>query len=123
MNYKILAVDDSKTLLEVLEFAFEKHELSVHTTDSLEECKKLISEPTFDVILYDLNFREMDGISFVRFLRKEQKSGTRVFLMANHQKHEIKLSAKEAGADGWILKPFIAELLGKKIRRFIKYGY
>ncbi len=120
--YQILIVDSTETLLEVLSFAFEKYQMRVYTSRSIKEIEQLLLNQTFDLIIYELNFEEKDGISFAAFLRKELKKDTLLFLMSEIDKQEIKLRAKENGVDGWILKPFIAEQLAKNVRKYLKYS-
>ncbi len=122
MRYKILAVEDSKTLAEVLSFAFEKYNMEVVAVNNFDKAKELLTKENFDLILFDLNFKEINGIDFATHLRKELKNQTLLFLMAKQHRHEQKLKAKQAGVDGWIEKPFIAELLAKNIWKFLKYN-
>ena len=119
--FKVLIIDDSETLLEVLQYAFEKYQMEVFIAKTQTQIQTSLKENNFDLIISDLSFSEFDGISLAKYLRKEIKNKTPLFLMAKNNKAEIKLQAKEAGADGWILKPFIAELLAKNIRKYLKY--
>jgi two-component system chemotaxis response regulator CheY len=73
-----------------------------------------------DVVVTDLNMPEMDGITLIKELRKMEAFRFTPILMLTTESTEAKKKAgKEAGATGWIVKPFNPELLMKIIDKVL----
>ncbi|MEZ0227055.1 MAG: response regulator [Planctomycetota bacterium] len=117
---KVLLVDDSvlsrKVQLKVL------HELSiidvVEAKNGLEALRKL-EELNFgvDFVLTDWNMPAMDGVTFVRELRKTAKGRRLPVIVVSSEGEQDKIStAFEAGANSYVTKPFKKEVLARKIQ-------
>ena len=62
---------------------------------------------TVDAIITDLNMPVMDGMTFVRELRKlPAYMGVPILVLTTESDQEKRSAAKAAGATGWITKPF-----------------
>ncbi|HEY1405875.1 MAG TPA: response regulator [Spirochaetota bacterium] len=109
MNY-ILVVDDSSTLRTSIEYALKKFgyqilqsENGAVALDAIREIKKTGGE--IRLCVCDVNMPIMDGISFVREFRKDDKF-TPVLMLTTESGEEMLKKGKEAGASGWMMKPF-----------------
>jgi len=77
-------------------------------------------QTTFDVVVSDVNMPVMDGITLIRELRKlPQYKITPLLMLTTESAGSKKMEGKQAGATGWIVKPFNPEQLLKTIRRVI----
>ena len=66
----------------------------------------------FDFIITDINMPNMDGLTFIKELRKlDNYINTPVLVLTTERGDDIKIEGKLAGANGWIIKPFVAEQL------------
>lgn len=117
---KILAVDDSASMRQMVTFTLKGAGYDV--TDAcdgqvaLDEAKK----QQFDVVVSDVNMPVMDGITLIRELRKlPQYKSTPMLMLTTESSGGKKMEGKEAGATGWIVKPFNPEQLLKTIQRVI----
>lgn len=120
----ILIVDDSPTIRISVEFAIKNlnYELmqSENGIDALEKIKS-IKENGDEVTLCitDINMPQMDGITFINEFRKTDKFTPVIVLTTESEGTKIQ-EGKDAGASGWIVKPFQpAELLGV-VEKFLK---
>jgi len=60
-----------------------------------------------DAVITDQNMPEMDGLTLVRRLRAiDEYATTPILLLTTESSTEIKQRGREAGATGWIVKPF-----------------
>jgi len=124
MDKYIMVIDDSPTIRISVEFAIKglgyPIEQAENGVDALSKLK-IITDKGGDVALIccDVNMPQMDGISFIKEFRKNDKFTPIIVLTTESEEGKIQ-AGKEAGASGWIIKPFQpAELVGV-VERFIK---
>ena len=112
MAYRILAVEDDTTLLEMLQYNLERQGYEVQVAEDGRAGLKLAREQKPDLILLDVMLPLMDGFEVCRLLRKESNSPV---LMLTARTEEIdKIVGLEMGADDYITKPFsMRELLAR----------
>lgn len=113
-----LIVDDSRPIRriegEILrDLGFQTAE-ACNGRDALE---RLQSAPLPDVVLVDWNMPEMDGLEFVKAVRREARySGLVVVMVTTETETDQMLRALTAGADEYLMKPFQKESLVDKLR-------
>jgi two-component system, chemotaxis family, chemotaxis protein CheY len=120
----IMAIDDSATIRASVTFALKELGMPVEQAENGGDALKKIQdikEAGGDVILYitDVNMPVMDGITFVKELRKSDKF-TPVLMLTTESENSKIQAGKEAGASGWIIKPFKAEQLLGAVRKLMK---
>ena len=118
----ILAIDDNAVIRDVITFTLQNRH-SVTVANNGKEGLKLAEASHFDVIITDIKMPEMNGIEFVKEIRKNKSYASTPILMltANLKENkEMLKDSKESGATGWILKPFEPEKLLKTIDEVLK---
>jgi two-component system chemotaxis response regulator CheY len=112
MAKKILAIDDSPTMRQLVRVTLSRSGYDVvEAEDGVQGLKKASAE-TFDMVLSDINMPNMNGIELVRGLRKlAQYKFTPIVLVTTESGLDKKQEGKAAGATGWIVKPFEPEQL------------
>lgn len=108
----ILAVDDSPTIRTSVEFALKSLGHAVthaeNGKDALEKINDLRARnEAIAICIVDINMPVMDGITFVREFRKIDKFTPVIILTTESTDGKID-EGKQAGASGWIVKPFAA---------------
>lgn len=120
MSKRILTIDDSKTMRDMLmltlvEAGFDVTQ-AVDGQDGLEVLEGMQSKP--DVIITDINMPRMDGYEVIRNLRKNPAhKSTPILVLTTESEAEKKNLAREAGATGWMVKPFDPERLVATVRK------
>lgn len=112
MAKKALIVDDSKTMCEMV--ALKLKELSFETTSTFdgEEAVEAAEKDSFDIIITDINMPNMDGIELIRHLRgMANYKSTPILVLTTEGGDAAKQKGKEAGASGWLVKPFKPNIL------------
>jgi two-component system chemotaxis response regulator CheY len=109
---RILIVDDSLTMRQMVKMTLLRGGHAVtEATDGVKGLEEA-SAQNFDLVLSDVNMPFMNGIEFVRNLRKQAKyKFTPIVLVTTESAMEKKQEGKAAGATGWIVKPFAPEQL------------
>ncbi len=108
MSKTILIVDDSESIREVVSFTLENEGFNVLIGNDGKDAQKFLTGDKIDLVITDLHMPEMDGIELIKVIRKmpEYKMVPILFLTTESQT-EKKMEAKNAGATGWIIKPFV----------------
>ena len=119
MTATVLTVDDSRTMRDMLMMALSQAGFNVvQAVDGVDGLETLQSSATPDVIVTDINMPRLDGFGFIEKLRQDPKwRATPVLVLTTESDPGKKARAREAGATGWIVKPFNAEKLVDAIRR------
>lgn len=118
MSLRILAVDDSLTMRELLRGALGEAGFDVMLAEDGQDALERLPQANPDLILTDLNMPRMDGFGLIDAVRKGVTS-TRVpiLVLTTESAASLKERAKSAGATGWITKPFDEKSLIAAIRR------
>jgi len=116
----ILAVDDSASMRQMVSFTLKGagHNV-VEAVDGLDALNKA-KQQTFDCVVTDVNMPNKDGISLIRDLRAlPAYKFTPLLMLTTESGMEKKQQGKEAGATGWIVKPFNPDQLLKTIQKVL----
>jgi two-component system, chemotaxis family, chemotaxis protein CheY len=119
MPLRALVVDDSRAMRSILSKILVRLGFEVlQAADGLEAIATLdAASPPVELVLSDWNMQEMDGLRFVKALRANPKFANVVVVMVTTETHmEQMLTALEAGANEYIMKPFTAEMVEDKLR-------
>ncbi|MFT5519873.1 MAG: two-component system chemotaxis response regulator CheY [Enterobacterales bacterium] len=117
---KILAVDDSASMRQMVTFTLSGAGYDVTDACDGQQALDAAKSQQFDVVVSDVNMPIMDGITLIKELRKlPQYRTTPLLLLTTESSGDKKMEGKQAGATGWIVKPFNPEQLLKTIKRVI----
>jgi len=114
----VLTVDDSRSMRDMLKHSLvEAGYRVIQAEDGMHGLEVLNSESP-DVIITDINMPRLDGFGFIEAVRKEACwRAVPMLVLTTEMDTEKKLRAKNAGANGWIVKPFDPVNLVAAIRR------
>jgi two-component system chemotaxis response regulator CheY len=112
MAKRILAVDDSPTMRQLVRVTLTRSGYDVVDAEDGSQGLTKATGEAFDLVLSDINMPVMNGLDLVRGLRKlAQYKFTPIVLVTTESQIEKKQEGKAAGATGWIVKPFEPEQL------------
>ncbi|NVK24902.1 MAG: response regulator [Gammaproteobacteria bacterium] len=115
---RILAVDDSASMRQMVSFTLKKSGYDVTEAKDGQEALNIAQSAQFDVIISDVNMPVMDGITLVKNLRAlPQFKFTPILMLTTESGTDKKSEGKAAGATGWIVKPFNPEQLLAVIKK------
>ncbi len=118
MSLTILAVDDSRTIREMLNHTLKQAGYQVLTAEDGVHGLEVLQTERPDVIVTDINMPRLDGFGFIEAVRAEGASkATPILVLTTESEPEKKARARAAGATGWIVKPFDPVKLVDAIRR------
>ena len=124
MSKYIMVIDDSPTIRVSVELALKQLGLMIKQAENGQDALDKISEiksagDEIVLCLSDINMPVLNGIEFITEFRKVDKF-TPVVVLTTEAEKDIIQKGKEAGASGWIIKPFQAEDLINVVKRFVK---
>ena len=116
---QVLIVDDSSVMRKIVERSLRQagiDSLVVFEAGSGVEGLEILKSRKLDLILSDINMPSMDGLEFVRQLRSRQVAvGVPVVMITTESSEEHVKQAIEAGASGYIRKPFTADQVKQRV--------
>jgi two-component system, chemotaxis family, chemotaxis protein CheY len=119
MGKVILTVDDSRTMRDMLKLALtDAGHTVIQAEDGIHGTEVLAQADDVDVIITDINMPRMDGYGFIDHVRKNPRFRVvPILVLTTESEPAKKQRAREAGATGWIVKPFDPVKLVAAIRR------
>lgn len=116
----ILVVDDSLSMRHMVSLTLSRSEYTVSLAEDGEKALHKAKDENFDLVITDVNMPIMDGITLVKELRKlDDYRLTPLLVLTTEGGADKKAMGKEAGATGWIVKPFDPEKLLTLVARVL----
>ncbi|WP_110665486.1 chemotaxis response regulator CheY [Salinicola halophilus] len=124
-NMRILVVDDFPTMRRIVrsllkELGFE----NVEEAEDGQEALTKLRAGGFEFVVSDWNMPNLDGLEMLKVIRQEPALQSLPVLMVTAEaKKENIIAAAQAGANGYVVKPFTAATLEEKLNKiFEKLG-
>jgi two-component system, chemotaxis family, chemotaxis protein CheY len=112
MRKRVLAVDDSKTMRDMVNFTLKNAGYDVIEAEDGLKALEVVKATSVDLVITDINMPNMDGVTLVRELRAlPQFRSTPILILTTEGGDDKKAAGREAGATGWIVKPFAPDKL------------
>jgi len=116
-----VVVEDSDSVREAIVFALRKSGFEVLEASNGQEATFLLNGEKIDLLLTDYHMPVMNGLELIRWVRgKDFYKRLPVLVLTTEGQKDVILEARNAGATGWIHKPFAVEKLIETIRRVIR---
>jgi len=114
----ILTVDDSRTMRDMLRVTLLGAGFEVVQAEDGVHGLEVLDGQAPDVIVTDINMPRLDGYGFIEGVRADPRHrAIPILVLSTENTTEKKLRARDAGATGWIVKPFDPDKLVDAIRR------
>jgi two-component system chemotaxis response regulator CheY len=118
MAKRIMTIDDSKTIRDMLMLTLSDAGFDVVQAVDGQDGLDVLGDDRFDVIITDINMPRMDGYEVIRQLRKNPvHKSTPILVLTTECDVEKRNLARDAGATGWMVKPFDPERLIATVRK------
>lgn len=114
----ILIVDDSASMRQMVTFTLRGAGYDVEeAVDGVDALKKA-KVKSFNIVVTDVNMPNMDGIALIKELRAlPSYKFTPLLMLTTESTSDKKMQGKEAGATGWMVKPFNPDQLLATIKK------
>jgi two-component system, chemotaxis family, chemotaxis protein CheY len=121
MAKALMIVDDSASMRQLVSFTLQDAGYDVLAANNGKDALAKIDGKKIDMVITDLNMPEMDGIELIRQLRG--KSGFKflpILMLTTESQETKKHEGKQAGASGWLVKPFQPQQLLDLVKKYVK---
>ncbi|MEM6388048.1 MAG: response regulator [Pseudomonadota bacterium] len=117
MNISVLAVDDSRTMRDMITLALTSEGFDVSLAEDGEHGLEVLDGMAPDVIITDINMPRLDGFGFIDAVRaRDDAKSIPILVLTTESSDDLKSRARAAGATGWIVKPFAQDKLVRALR-------
>lgn len=118
MSKLILTIDDSRTIRDMLKLTLTEAGFEVLQGVDGEDGLNVLGETPVDLVITDINMPKMDGYEVIRRLRANSKyQKTPILVLTTESDSDKRNIARQAGATGWIVKPFDPARLVETVRK------
>jgi two-component system, chemotaxis family, chemotaxis protein CheY len=118
MAKRILTIDDSKTIRDMLLLTLNEAGFEVLQAVDGQDGLDVLDREQVDVVVTDINMPRMDGYEVIRQMRKNAvHKSTPILVLTTESEAAKRNIAREAGATGWMVKPFDPDRLVATINK------
>ncbi len=119
---KILTVDDSRTMRQMVAFTLSDAGHEVDEAESFDAACAMAGQNHYDLVISDINMPGKNGIELVKALRTLPNTRfTPILMLTTESQSALRDEGKRAGATGWIVKPFepakLLEIIDRVLQR------
>ncbi|HNY63883.1 MAG TPA: response regulator [Deltaproteobacteria bacterium] len=120
MSKLILSVDDSPSIRQMVSFTLKNEGYQVIEAEDGRDALSKLGGSQVSLVITDLHMPNMDGIELIRNLRANPAyKFLPIVMLTTESNLDKKSQGKEAGATGWIVKPFKPEQLLAVVKRLL----
>ena len=119
MAKKVIVIDDSRTVRQQVSAVLTEAGYEViEASDGIEGAETISATKDVAMVICDVNMPRMNGIDMLSLLKKDPRHANLIVLMLTTEGQPGPIArAKQAGARGWIVKPFETQLLLAAVRK------
>jgi two-component system chemotaxis response regulator CheY len=115
---RILTIDDSKTMRDMLRFTLLDAGYDVLQAVDGQDGLDVLARERVDVVITDINMPKLDGYGVIRHLRADAGyDDTPILVLSTESDQKTKDIGRDAGATGWLVKPFDPAQLVEIVRQ------
>lgn len=123
MAKKVIIVDDSRAVIATAELALEgminsgtiEFKSYLNPMDLLGALQS--GSENFDLLISDVNMPQLNGLDLARSIKADDRYKNKpIIILTTESSNEMKMSGKEIGVTGWMVKPFSDEKLVKSLQ-------
>ena len=120
MAKKILAVDDSISMRQMISFTLRENGYEVVEAVDGQDAISKAQNQSFDLIFTDQNMPNVDGLTLIQLLRVlPEHEKTPILMLTTEASDDMKKMGRAAGATGWLVKPFDPQKLLDVVKKVL----
>jgi len=118
MTIKVLAIDDSRTIRSLVQKVMQEAGFTCVCADDGMQGVAMFATEAPNVVITDINMPNMDGYGVIQSIRSGViNRAVPILVLTTESADHLKARARDAGATGWIVKPFDDAAIVSVVRR------
>jgi two-component system chemotaxis response regulator CheY len=119
MSKTVLVVDDSATARQQVRMVLSQAGYAVvEAFDGLDGAQKIEASTDIDCVICDVNMPRLNGLEMLHRVKSQpQHANLPIVMLTTEAQPSLIATAREAGAKGWIVKPFKPEILVAAVKK------
>jgi two-component system phosphate regulon response regulator PhoB len=119
----LLIIEDEEAIRDMLRFSLPQQEFNLIDAENTAKALDILANNIPDLILLDWMLPDMNGIDFIKLIRKQDKiKDIPIIMLTARAEEDNKVMGLVAGADDYITKPFSPNELAARIRTVLRRG-
>ncbi len=120
MPRKAITIDDSASMRQMVRLTLKQSGFDVLEAENGQAALDMLKTTQVDLVICDVNMPILNGIETTRRLRAMPNyKRTPIVLLTTESEDSKKMAGRQAGATGWIIKPFQPMQLQKVVQRVL----
>jgi len=119
-NLRVLLVDDDEWIRHSLGLYFEEEGCEISTVGTAEEGMEAARIQEFNIVITDYGLADMDGVEFLRSIRKIAPKAKRVLVTA-YGNEDVVSRARKIGITDFIRKPFTSSAFEASLKKMVQH--
>jgi two-component system chemotaxis response regulator CheY len=118
---RVLVVDDSASVRQQVGLALKQvgYEV-VDGIDGMDGAEKLRKDASIGIVICDINMPRLNGLDMIEQVKSDSRfAKLPIVMLTSEDSPALMERAKKAGAKGWIIKPFRADLLVATVKKLM----
>ena len=115
----VLVVDNERDVLNVFSEMLKLIGFKVYAVDNTADAFNMMNDSKFDLIITDLIMPDMNGLDFIKRLRKHGNN-TPVVITSGLNPKKVMINLDEYGISEYIVKPFTINDIKQKLSKFMQ---
>ncbi|MBN2343182.1 MAG: response regulator [Deltaproteobacteria bacterium] len=121
MAKTIMTADDSASMRQMITFTLKQAGYDVIEAEDGQDALKKAETANIDMLITDLNMPNMNGLELIEAIRgKDKYKFIPIIMLTTESDAEKKKQGKNAGATGWLVKPFQPPQLISVIKKVLR---
>lgn len=126
MAKRVIIVDDSRAVIATAELALDEMISSgvidfksyLNPMELLEALQK--GSENFDLLISDVNMPQLNGLDLARSIKSDERYKNKpIIILTTESSNDMKMTGKEIGVTGWMVKPFSDDKLVKSLKMIL----
>jgi DNA-binding response OmpR family regulator len=119
MSAAVLIIEDDPLVRQFVELVLSQAGYNVSSVATGELGIRALQQSRWDLVLLDIQLPDMTGVELLRLLRRYQKIKATVMMMTAKGDLATVRGAMDAGADGYLVKPFTPDDLTRRVEAML----
>ena len=121
-NLSVLVVEDNDFMRQIIGKILREFKITdITNAYNGRKARELVHSNNFDICFIDWEIKDINGVELIKFIREETDNNyVPIIMITGYSTNDYIKIARDAGITEYVIKPFSAEIIYKKIEEVIR---